>query len=196
MSATTHNNVLHLAPSGDLHLCSDGNDRTLTDAESFVLGYSLVLAGKNADAAQVFKALIAHDPSRKEFSIMLARCEIGLKDYNGCNDLLQSLFGEADRESVDGLQSALVFDFLGMWDDAASDFQKVAGKHAEIPLLHFLLGDCCLRKHRLDWALRCWKTALALDTGHGGVASLARRRIALLRLRQADALTKRKDSHV
>jgi hypothetical protein len=191
MPATTHNSVLHLAPSGEFHLCSDGNDRTLTDAESFVLGYSLVLAGKNADAAQVFKALAARNPTRNEFAIMLARCDIGLADYDECNNLLRSLFGDGDQESVDNLQSALVFDFLGMWNDAALDFQKVARRHAEIPLLHLLLGDCCLRKHRPDWALRCWMTAISLDTKPGGVGMLARRRTALLRLRQAKALTKK-----
>jgi hypothetical protein len=184
MSGNTHSTVLHLATNGEFHLRTDGNDRALTDAESFVLGFSLVLAGKNSEAARVFRSLVTRHPQQAEYAIMLARCEIGIKDYEGSNQLLQSLFGETDLESVDILQSALLFDFLGMHDDAAPEFQKVARMHPSMALLHLLLGDCCLRKHRPDWAERCWKTALTLDTKRGGVAMLARRRIGLLERRK------------
>jgi predicted Zn-dependent protease len=187
MSATNPNYVLHLTAAGEFRLRSAQGERKLSAPESFAVGLSLVQSRSYTAAARVFAALARRQPGNPQFLMMLARCRAGLRDFERCNDILKSLFGDGDCEAVAMLQAAFVFETLGMSDDATGELQKLklAENHPQMPLLRLLLGDFYARKGNANWALRCWKSALELDGEDGCVAFVARRQMTRLTRRRS-----------
>ena len=177
MVATCHDFVLRVTPS---RRRSTPGDCTLNDAEAFALGYVSTQAQDYLVAARMFKALASRQPGHSEFPIMLACCQIAMKDYQGSTSTLQSLFADAAPKVLDGLQAAFVFESLGMWDDAIVDLRNVAESHPEIPLLRLLLGDLYAQSGASNRAVRFWKAAVELDGDDGLVAYVAKSRLRRL----------------
>lgn len=187
MATPDHPLVVSLTTEGEIRFRSEQGDRTSSPAEAFAIGDSMVQTRKFAAATKIFEALGGRCPGDLQILIMSARCRAGQGDYHGCNDLLQSAFTDTDFRSSVTLQSAFVYEALGLWSNAISALDKAADRHRDLPLLRVLLGDYYLRQGTAREAERSWKSVLTGGDGSDGyVMFLVRKRLARLAKIQAD----------
>ena len=146
------------------------------DFENMILvGYKLLKFGKYQAAAAIFGAMVSHN-QRPDHAIelLLARCQIHLKEYECCKQTLQSTFSGKEENFVEPLHSALIFQDCGMLPDAVRELHGVMKSHPPLPAICLLVGDLFAAIGAADTALLCWRLAIDRDNPAGVTAIIAR----------------------
>ena len=154
-----------------------GGKRIAVDfPHAFALGDRFVQSGHFREAKFIFEQLAPVSNRGPRASIMLARCQSAMGEYDSCSKTLDSTFKDEEATATD-LHSALVFLTLGFREDAIKGLRDLAQRNTGLPTVCLVLGDAFAKLGDAKRAKACWQMAIARDQLKGGVAIAANRRL-------------------
>jgi thioredoxin-like negative regulator of GroEL len=143
--------------------------------KALALAHLLAKAKRYKAALQVCQKVVSLDAKDPQAVILMACCEAGLKDYEGCNKILRAMFSGNQEVLAEHLQAAFVYHTLGMNSDSAKELVALTDEQPDLPMVWLLLGDHLSEMGKQEKAALCWR--LAIDrAGHRGAAALAAER--------------------
>jgi len=157
-----------------------GKKRALTYEQAVWLGYKLLETERYEAAEKVFLAASQVHPRDRLMKLFIARCEAGLDHYDACKEILDEVFVETDPDVAEKLQSAFVFDSLGVLEQAIQRLAEVAKERPDLPAVCLFLGELLAARGENDKALDCWRLAIKRDGAKGPVVQMALRQIRRL----------------
>ena len=124
----------------EVRLVIVGKKRALTYEQAVWLGYKLLETERYEAAEKAFLAASQAHGRNRLMKLFIARCEAGLDHYDVCKDILAEIFGGTDPDVAEKLQSAFVFDSLGVLEQAIERIAEVAKERPDLPAVCLFLG--------------------------------------------------------
>ena len=146
--------------------------------EALAYAYWLIKARQYEAATKLCEAVARFESHARRAAILMARCEVGVKNYTASCDILKGAFAGQDAPVAEELQAAFVYHTLGMHHDAIRSLAAVAQKRPDLPTVFLLLGDWFARLGDGDRAVLCWRSAVQRDRRGGSAARAAREELS------------------
>ena len=163
-----------------VRLLMGGKKYALSYEQAAWLGYKLLETERYEAAEKVFLAISEVHGRDRLMKLFIARCEAGLDHYAACKGVLDDVFGEMAPEVAEKLQSAFVFENLGVLNQAIGRVAEVAKERPDLPAVCLFLGEWLAAGGEQDRALDCWRLAIKRDASKGTVGQMAPRQIRRL----------------
>jgi tetratricopeptide (TPR) repeat protein len=128
-----------------------------------VLGLSLYLSGRYAEAVPRLEATRAWAPNNQELAYVLAQAYIQTREPAKARDVLAGLFGAAPGSAAAHLFSAQMMIRLEHDELARPELEKALALDPKLPRANLLLGQIALFRGRLDEAITFSEKELALN---------------------------------
>jgi tetratricopeptide (TPR) repeat protein len=128
-----------------------------------VLGLSLYLAGRFADAIPRLEATRAWASGNQELAYVLGQAYIQTRQPDRAREVLGSLFGAAPGSAAAHLVTAQMMIRLEHEAQAQPELEKALAIDPKLPHANFLLGQMALFRGKLDEAIALTERELAIN---------------------------------
>jgi tetratricopeptide (TPR) repeat protein len=132
-----------------------------------VLGLSLYLAGRYADAVPRLEATRAWAADNQELAYVLAQAYIQTREPAKARDVLAALFGAAPGSAASHLFAAQMMIRLEHDELARPELERALALDPKLPRANLLLGQIALFRGRLDEAIAFTERELVINPADG-----------------------------
>jgi hypothetical protein len=146
----------------------------LTEENALALAHALFRSRQYKAAAEICYIVAPYPEGNVCAGILSACCKAGLRDFDGCSEILHQLFTGAQAPVADRMHAALVYHALGMPADAAKELTAITEIVPDLAMAWLLLGDELYASGKQEKATLSWRLAIDRDRGRRPVALAAR----------------------
>lgn len=159
----------------------NNRDFTLSFAQAFAYGHTLLRIDKIETAAALFEYLVQKRPNDRQANVMLARCKARLAEYEACKQILNRSFEGESGPIAERLHTAFVYRALGRFPDAREELLSIVEAHPDVPSACLALGDLFEKVGRPDKAEKMWMLAARRDPVGGSITRSVVSQLSILK---------------